>query len=143
MGPLAFLSLGQSQTGQIDAILQPGNLQELSYFTNDGEFFNYTQVNELYPEENLSPRCLFGYTYIWNLDVNDWYTSQIYAIKTDREREIELGTRYNYQPLKINECIISSARAKELNVTVGMNVGMRLRWTKTIDAIVEDYNVIA
>lgn len=64
-GPLIFVSIGQANSGQVDAIFSP--IQEDYSPTNENFyggnfFFNYTQVVELYnegPEYNLAPRKQF------------------------------------------------------------------------------------
>jgi len=53
MGPLVFLSLGEKENGEIDAIYSPSNNGvytnvDYEYFSSSGIFYNYTQVNSLY-----------------------------------------------------------------------------------------------
>lgn len=41
------------------------------------------------------------------------------SIDTARERKIGLGREYPYEPLKVDECLISTKMANQLRVEVG------------------------
>ena len=50
-GPLAFLGVGETSEGQIDALFSPANNgvymdipENYAYYSSKGQFFNYTQV---------------------------------------------------------------------------------------------------
>ncbi len=63
-GPLAFLGVGEIETGQIDATFAPANPgiysdypEQYAYYTSQGQFFNYTQIIGLYNDTfNFAPR---------------------------------------------------------------------------------------
>ena len=115
MGPLAFLSLGQNQQGQIDMIVSPpGNAGIYSRddyvdFREPGEFLNYTQVREV-TEDNYAPRKLLYHTRLFVDDTN-YFNSHLTILDTQREAEIDLGTTWPFPPLKAGECLITGQMA--------------------------------
>lgn len=105
--PLIFLKLGEKTTGEIDAIVSPGgyegvyDMSDYEDFNHLGYFLNYTRVHQIAPDDNFAPRKLLTSAYFEN-SINqekEVVRSTITAIKTNLEKEIELGVEYPYGPL--------------------------------------------
>ena len=62
LGPIIFVGLSQTKTGEIDAWYSVDSSVDTSMnaMTDESNFMNYTQVNKLYGKEyNLAPRVHF------------------------------------------------------------------------------------
>ena len=67
-------------------------------------------------EVNVSPRIQL---YATDIYLPKKTYSRVTLIKTDRERQIALGTNYPFAPLKKGQCLVSSYISKAANVTEG------------------------
>ena len=107
-GPIIFLSLGEKQIGQYDAVINPnfnGKTQTFSDYVSSGLFLNYTQIKDITSDKyNLSPRMQFGAALL-DYDETTWQAS---FIDTQREKDIGIGTDWPYDPLGAGECIVTS-----------------------------------
>jgi hypothetical protein len=80
---------------------------------------------------------------IWNNQTRSVYLSATFTLwMTDREKEIELGTSWDFGPLKKGECIMSDSYVSELNLTTKI-LQFNLPMHETFNAITDDYNVLA
>ena len=134
-GGLIFFMIGERRYGEMDILLYTypnernyikSNPEDFYY---DHAFINYTKFNEKmsnYTGENnpslTSTIRIFytGYTLIKS------QVLRIILINTTREREIELGRNYPYEPMKKGECIIdeslkSSIKNNELRMKIDLN----------------------
>ena len=113
--PLIFLKLGEKTTGEIDAIVSPGfnegvyNDKDYDNFFQYGIFLNYTRVHEIAPDDNFAPRKLLTDAYFQGTEDGkvEAVKGTITAIKTDLEKEIELGIEYPYGPLQKGQCVMA------------------------------------
>ena len=71
------------------------------YQATTGQFFNYSKIMvENDGSDNFAPRKQMAYSTIWNPEKRNVYlTSTFTLLMTDREKQIELGTSWDYPPL--------------------------------------------
>ncbi len=114
-GALIFYMIAEKRYGEMDIILFT-YASERNYikmnpedFYYDHAFINYTKFNEKMSnysgENNPSLTSTMRIFYNGNTLFKNQYL-RILLINTTREREIELGRNYPYQPMKKGECII-------------------------------------
>jgi ABC-type antimicrobial peptide transport system permease subunit len=114
--PVIFLRLSEKNSGEIDAILEP----QLSLFENYYEseipfaYFNYTKIQELLPDINLSPRKLMDGEMHGDKHGNSNWSSNVNILfsDTDREKKIRLGKNYKFPKLVKNQWLISAELVK-------------------------------
>ena len=117
-GSLIFLMLGERENGEMDIILKPNYESRRVrkffpsdfyidyYFINNTKFFEVMKKYEGKdnPYDTSTIRTNFIGTSIKLLS-----NIQIYLINTTREKEIDLGRNYPYEPLEKDECLIHSS----------------------------------
>ena len=127
--PLIFLKLGEKTTGEIDCIFSPGNegiYNDNDYSNHDAipEFLNYTQIHSISPDDNFAPRKLLPSVYA-RAEVEHKTEEahvELTLIKTELEKQIELGVEYPYGPLGKGQCLV----AKQIAITLDLVVGQQL-----------------
>ena len=117
-GSLIFLMLGERENGEMDIILKPdyqprrGRKFFPSDFYTDYYFINNTKFFEVMkkyegkdnPYNTSTIRTIFLAT-----SMKLSFNIQLYLINTTREKEIDLGRNYPYEPLEKDECLIHSS----------------------------------
>ena len=65
------------------------------------------------------------------------------AMDTDREKEIGLGPKWPYFPLKDGECMASTTFSQEYEVNEGDVIYFRLTIHKFLQTLIAKYNIVA
>ncbi|CAG9319834.1 unnamed protein product [Blepharisma stoltei] len=113
--PLIFLRTAEGSSGEIDIKLTS---------ENENYYLNKTRIEELISDKT-APRVVFG-----NSRANCVHCStsdkkaNIYFIDTKREKDIELGREYPYDPLKLGECMIHKKLALALHIEKGDKISL-------------------
>ena len=117
-GSLIFLMLGERENGEMDIILKPNyesrrvrkffpsDFYTDYYFINNTKFFevmkNYEGKDNPYNTSTIRTNFL-------GTSMKLSFNIQMYLINTTREKEIDLGRNYPYEPLEKDECLIHSS----------------------------------
>lgn len=67
----------------------------------------------------------------------------IFLIKTEKEKEINIGAQYPYEKLGSGECLIHSYQQKNLNISKGDIAKMVLYIVDLYSTFINKYNVYA
>ncbi|TNV85125.1 hypothetical protein FGO68_gene1005 [Halteria grandinella] len=150
-GPYIFLELAQDSFGEIDAIITPGVSESKQ------SFLSYTAVENRIkdlPEMQyrVSPRKVLQAVSAYGNNTNQesGLTSQLkvdgltlYLIDTLKERSIELGKNYDYQPLQQGECIIHQNLATNFLGGIGIEqkITLQVDIQNLYNALIDFFNV--
>ena len=62
---------------------------------------------------------------------------------TEREKQLDMGPKWPYQPLKTGECIVSDTMVED-GFQIGDSLNISLQYSKTLRSIIQNnYNPIA
>jgi hypothetical protein len=101
---------------------------------------NYTHIQDLYPDLNISPRSKYCDSRIDNV-LGDLC---VVGIDSVREREIGVGTSWPFGTLSEGSCLISEQFALKLDFSVGSNFLISMpNAATTLTEIADTYNNFA
>ena len=60
---------------------------------------------------------------------------------TQLERDIDLGNRYKFDPMKEGQCLVNEQLAESLKVTAGDIIYIKMDMFQNIMALVDQYNI--
>ena len=140
-GSLIFLMLGEKETGEMDIILIPIKNERSRRHKNitdyfiDYAFINYTQYISILSGKNDIKDSLNTTTirseFTGKVGVEGTKSANVVLINTTKEKQIELGRSYPYEPMKEGECNVhkslkySSTDQVHLTLTIDMKTLFR------------------
>ena len=138
-GGLIFFMIGERQYGEMDIILYTYP-NERNYIKNkpddyyyDHAFINYTKFNEKLLNYTGENNPSLTSTIRHNYNGKTLFKNKVFKlvlINSTKEREIELGRNYPYEPMKKGECIIhetlkSSIKNNEILMKIDLNIFLK------------------
>lgn len=71
------------------------------------------------------------------------YKSCVMLMDTEREKEINLGITYPFEPLGVGQCLMNINQKDVLGISEGSTLYIEAQMSVLLNAIIKDYNVIA
>ena len=113
--------------------------------SNTPYFVNYTHAYELYGDElNLSPRNTFHSIYLYKdgVEIAHQEGKQLDFMDTDREKELNIGQDWPFDPLPRGGCIFNKDFA-EGQIQVGDDIDIAVTFGEVLTTIIANYNKMA
>ena len=61
-------------------------------------------------------------------------------IETEREKDIDIGVKYPFEPLKYGECLATAEMQINNKLEINDNIDIRININEMVKAMIEDYN---
>ena len=152
MGPIIFLRLSQKYVGEYDGIFYNNYhnpVPTFSEFYDDGYYLNYTEAKIRFAEtgvvDSLSPRQQFQDT-TFLFGQSGSASLYLGLIDTAKEKSINLGVEYPFEPLGPGECIFPNNFAfpniPDANLAIQLDQSIEVQWNagKLLASLVSEFN---